>query len=322
LDARKPEIIAMDPLTLTKLQNIMNISKGDPNITIGLIDGPVDLDHAAFEESAIKSVDESQTVRCNAADSMACIHGTFVSGILCAKRGLSAPAICPGCTIVLRPIFSEKLQTKNSNINNYFDSKKANQINNDAYFPSSSPDELAKAIVEVVDKGAKIINLSLGLSNSSLTLYTKLQEAYDYARKKDVIVVAASGNQGNIGGLSLIENDWIIPVAACDEYGKLNSISNIGSSIRTRGLMAPGINITSTYSRDSRFVKLSGTSFAAPFVTGAIALLWSIFPKASAGQLVYSIRNRHLYNNHNRSIIPPLLNVEAAYNILKKMVSK
>jgi len=301
----------------------MNISKGDPNITIGLIDGPVDIGHPAFEESTIKVVNESQTVKCNAVDSMACIHGTFVAGILCAKRGLSAPAICSGCTILLRPIFSEKLQTKNNDINIYSISKKINQNQNDVYyFPSSSPEELSKSIVEVVDKGAKIINLSLGLSNSSLTLYTKLQEAYDYARKKGVIIVAASGNQGNIGGLSLIENDWIIPVAACDEYGRLNSMSNIGTSIGTRGLMAPGTNITSTYSVDSSFKKLSGTSFATPFVTGAIALLWSLFPKASAGQIVYSIRNRHKYINHNRSIIPPLLNVETAYNILKKMTNK
>jgi len=294
----------------------MNISLGHPNITIGLIDGPVDLSHPAFEESTIKAVNDSQIDRCNAADSIACIHGTFIAGILCAKRGVSAPSICPDCTLLLRPIFSDKLQTKNNS--NHIDVKKENQGNH-IYFPSSNPEELAEAIVEVVDKGAKIINLSLGLSNSSLTLYTKLQEAYDYARKKGVIIVAAAGNQGNIGGLSLIDNDWIIPVVSCNEHGLMDSMSNIGHSVRIRGIMAPGINVLSTYSANGRYIQMSGTSFAAPFVTGALALLWSIFPKASAGQIVYSIKKGN-YSNSNRNIIPSLLNAEVLYNILQNTI--
>ena len=78
--------------------------------------------------------------------------------------------------------------------------------------------------------------------------YSRLQEAYDYARQHGTIIVAASGNQGNIGSISLINNQWIIPVAACDEYGRLDSMSNFGKSIGNRGLMAPGVNITSTSS--------------------------------------------------------------------------
>jgi len=298
----------------------MNISIGDPAITIGLIDGPVYLEHPAFEDSIIRAVNESQIVKCKSADSMACSHGTFVAGILCAKRGTSAPAICPGCSLLLRPIFMEKGQTSMKSFN-YYDAKKGVQNNNTFYFPSSTPDELAKSIVEVVDNGSKIINLSLGLSNSSLTLYTKLQEAYDYARRKGVIIVAAAGNQGNIGGISLIENDWVIPVAACNEYGQLDPISNIGSSIGIRGLLAPGNNIISISSSNSEFIKLSGTSFAAPYVTGALALLWSIFPNATAGQIVYSIRNGYTSNN-GRSIIPRLLNVQKAFDILQKLIKK
>jgi subtilisin family serine protease len=306
----------MDPLTLTKIQNLMNVSKGDPSIKIALIDGPVYINHPAFENSIIKDVKESQLVGCSYANSIACIHGTFIAGILCAKRGVSAPAICPECTLLLRPIFSDKLQAKNNS--NYIDVKKENQGNH-IYFPSSSPEELAEAIVEVVDKGAKIINLSLGLSTSSLTLYPKLQESYDYARKNGVIIVASAGNQGNIGGISLIDNDWIIPVVSCNEYGTMDSMSNIGYSVRIRGIMAPGINVLSTYSGNGGYMQMSGTSFSAPFVTGALALLWSIFPKATAGQIVYSIKKGN-YSNSNRTIIPSLFNAKSAYNTLRNTV--
>ena len=67
---------------------------------------------------------------------------------------------------------------------------------------------------------------------------------------------------------------------------------------------------------------MSGTSFAAPFLTGAIALLWSIFPKATAGQIINSIRGRKISKNNNRSIVPQLLNVEASYRELQKTTRK
>jgi subtilisin family serine protease len=306
----------MDPLELIKIQNLMKITKGDPNITIGLIDGPVDLGHPAFEGSKIKTVTESHFAECKSADSLSCQHGTFIAGILCSKRGLPAPGICSGCTLLLRPIFLDK--TISNNIANKYDDEKDPYIDNyGVYHPSTTPNDLYDAMVEVIDKGAKIINLSLGLSTSSLTLYTKLQEAYDYARKKGAIIVAAAGNHGNIGGLSLIENDWVIPVAACDENGQLSSMSNIAHSITSRGMMAPGINITSAFpDKQNRYAKLSGTSFAVPFVTGAIALLWSAFPYLSAAQLIYLLRYSY-FSKKKRSIIPRLLDVQSICNIIQ-----
>ncbi len=179
--------------------------------------------------------------------------------------------------------------------------------------PSSNPTELSDAVIEIVNAGARIINLSLGLSTSSLTTYPNLREAYDYARKQGAIIVAASGNQGDIGRISLIHNEWIIPVAACNEYGVLDPMSNFGASMGRRGLMAPGTSITSTYAGGG-YVQMSGTSFAA-FVTGAIALLWSLFPNATPAEIINSIIRVAAFNR--RSIIPPLLNVEAAWNKLK-----
>ena len=124
----------MDPLRQIRLDSVMEISSGSPNVAIGLIDGPIDYNHLAFQGSKIRAVNASQLAACNAANSIACRHGTFVAGILCAKRGFSAPAICPGCTLLLRPIFSEHIL-----------------LNRETTLPTSSPEELSDAIIELVE---------------------------------------------------------------------------------------------------------------------------------------------------------------------------
>jgi subtilisin family serine protease len=290
----------MDSLDLTRLQSLMNLSSGHPDISIGIVDGPIYLDHPAFQTSKIKTVRDSQFDVCKNASSIACSHGTFIAGILCAKRGLPAPAICPDCNIIFNPIFKEGMDNTNEK---------------EMILPSATPEDLANAIIETVDAGARIINLSLGLSASSLTRYDTLQQAYDYSLHKGVIIVVAAGNQGNIGNISLINHKWLIPVAACDEYGRFDPNSNFGPSIGNRGVMAPGVNIRSTYP-DEKYTNMSGTSFAVPFVTGSIALLWSIFPNATPAAIIQSITRATSFFNR-RSIIPPLLNVEAAWSKLK-----
>jgi subtilisin family serine protease len=190
----------MDPLIQTKIQYLMKYSEGRPEITIGLIDGSIDLSHPAFRGSIIRTVKESGHAKCTNTDSISCRHGTFIAGIISAKRGFNVPAICPKCTLLLYPIFTDKKQEED---NNYTNRKKYHDT---ISFTITTPTELSNAIVEVIYKGARIINLSLGLPTNSLIKYNTLQEAYDYARKKGVIIVASSGNQGNIGSTSLIDN--------------------------------------------------------------------------------------------------------------------
>jgi subtilisin family serine protease len=148
-----------------------------------------------------------------------------------------------------------------------------------------------------------------------LIVYPKLREAYDYALQKGVIIVVAAGNQGNIGNISLINHQWIIPVAACNEKGQFDPMSNYGPSIGHKGLMAPGININST-SYGGKYIQMSGTSFAAPFVTGTVALLWSLFPKTTASHIMHALMSQKMYHRR-RLIIPQLLDAEAAWRLLQ-----
>jgi subtilisin family serine protease len=246
---------------------------------------------------------------------------TKLRGASAAKQDTNYYCGAAVAQMILDSIGSGLLDQNTLYNSNHNHNQRANNtgLNNDNIFPSTVPNELSDAIIEVVKGGAHIINLSLGLSTSSLTIYPTLQEAYNYARKHQVIIVAASGNHGNIGGISLIDNQWIIPVAACNESRLLDPTSNFGRSLGLRGLIAPGVNIRST-SAGGGYIQMSGTSFAVPFVTGGLALLLSIFPKASAADVVMSIRPSVSSSGHRKSIIPQLLDIESAYNNLKHLI--
>jgi subtilisin family serine protease len=84
---------------LVKLDLLMERSSGSSEITIGLIDGPVAIDHPDLVGGQIR-VAGTASAACSLSGSIACQHGTFVAGVLMAQRSSSAPAICPGCTLL------------------------------------------------------------------------------------------------------------------------------------------------------------------------------------------------------------------------------
>ena len=284
----------MFPLELVKLTALMERTSGSPEVKIGLIDGPVVTQHADLVGEHLREIPGNNGATCTEANSTACLHGTFVAGILSAKRNSLAPAICPNCTLLIRPIFTETTSGRE-------------------HMPSATPHELASAIVECIDAGAQVINLSLALAQPSTNGEQSLQEALNQAIKRGVIVVAAAGNQGTLGSSAITRHPWVIPVAACDLRGRPMSESNLGSSIGRRGLSAPGDSITSLGSEGQSFT-FGGTSVAVPFVTGAIALLWSEFPTATAAQIKLAITQTT--TPRRASVVPPLLDAAAAYQIL------
>jgi subtilisin family serine protease len=87
-----------------------------------------------------------------------------------------APAICPRCSLLVRPIFAEAPADGEQ-------------------MPSASAEDLADAIVAVIQAGARIINLSVALQGPSPRGERGLQEALDFALRRGVVVVAAAGNQ-------------------------------------------------------------------------------------------------------------------------------
>ena len=233
----------MSPLDLVRLLDLMQRSQGRPEIAVALIDGPVALNNPDLAGATIRETPGKLKGACTRADALACAHATFVAGILSARRGSVAPAICPGCTLLLRPIFAE---TANGN----------------AQMPSATPEELADAIIDSIDAGARVINLSSALVEPSLKGESSLEEALNYAAYRGAIIVAAAGNQGIVGSSAITRHPWVIPVAACSLQGRPLSESNLGNSIGRRGLSAPGEEITSLGTNGNAHT-FGGTSAAA-----------------------------------------------------------
>src|SRR5215213_1208736 len=285
---------AADFLNLIQLAPLMNLSSGGPETVIGLMDGPVTMYHPDLATERVRGVGGAPRAGCTHSSSASCIHGTFTAGILSAKRGSPAPAICPGCSLLVRPIFKESAAE-------------------DGALPSATPAGLAEAIVECIEAGTRVVNLSAAFAQPSSRGERELKEALDYAARLGVIVVAAAGNQGTLASSVITRHPWVIPVAACDHRGRPVGQTNLGSSVGQRGLMAPGDGVVSL-GAEGEPLALGGTSVAAPFVTGTIALLWSMFPRASVAEVKHSVM-MSAYGRRT-TIVPPLLDAWSSYKTM------
>ena len=93
---------------LVNLRQLMSLTSGRSEIVVGMVDGPVAVDHPDLAQTNIQELPGKTGAACAQISSAACVHGTFVAGILSAKRGSAAPAICPDCTLLVNPVFSER----------------------------------------------------------------------------------------------------------------------------------------------------------------------------------------------------------------------
>jgi len=285
-----------DWLDAVGLSPVMARTSGSPEIRTALIDGPVDVYHPDLSAENIHVIPGPLRGACFDAGSVACMHGTFVAGVLVARRGSVAPAICPGCSLLVRPIFSER--TPDGEI-----------------IPGASAEQVADAIVEVTNARARIINLSLALAGPLSKEEVLLEQALDHALRRGVVIIAAAGNQSTIGSSVITRHPGVIPVVAYSSTGQPMASSNLGASIGRRGLGAPGDKITSL-GVGAGSQTMGGTSVATPFVTGAAALLWSDFPTAPAAEIKSAITEAA--GSRRRTIAPPLLNARAAYERLSR----
>ncbi|MEU8685701.1 S8 family serine peptidase [Streptomyces sp. NPDC048611] len=138
--------------------------------------------------------------------------------------------------------------------------------------------EVDGAIRYAVDHGAKVINMSFA---GPYELTEGEKSAIGYAVKKDVLLVAGSGNDGTGEPLYPAAEPGVLAVGAVAEDGQVLGKSNFGSHIR---LIAPGERIYSAGTHP-KYRQATGTSDATAYVSAAAALVRSKFPDLTAGQV-------------------------------------
>ncbi|MCG8691220.1 MAG: S8 family serine peptidase [Minwuiales bacterium] len=236
-------------------------------VTVAVIDTGVQASHP---ELASKLSPNSIDITTMGAQTDTDGHGTAVAGIVAApKNDVDVHGVAFGSTI---------LSIKASDVISTF-----------------SETDLTNAVNYAVANGADVINLSLG---GNFSVFGSFANALQNATAAGVIVVASTGNDGNaFGPLDPAGfagrgsmNDLLLAVGATDSNRDLAGFSNACgfSSISASNafcLLAPGVSVP-TSGLGGGLVAGTGTSFAAPHVSGAAALLLQLFPSLTPAQVV------------------------------------
>lgn len=214
-------------------------------------------------------------------------HGTFVSGIIAARRnnGVGIDGIAENVEImVLRVVPDGDERDK----------------------------DVALAIRYAVDNGANIINMSFGKYFATGKKF--VDDAIKYADEHNVLMVHAAGNEAD--NLDLVEHyptnilddgyiakNWITIGATNDILDKdfCAIFSNYGK--KNVDLFAPGVNIISIFPHNS-YDMGDGTSFSSPVVAGVAALVWSNYPGLTALELKDVLTKSTLKYSRKKVYIP------------------
>ena len=141
-----------------------------------------------------------------------------------------------------------------------------------------------EAIAYAADRGCKVINLSWGGANA----YSRFgEEIINYAvLEKDAVIVAAAGNSGKEEKFYPASYDYVLSVAVTDAQDNRVAQTTYNYWI---DMVAPGNRNYSTRNNDG-YSYTSGSSFSAPMVAGAAALVRAHFPQLSALQVMQQLR--------------------------------
>ena len=279
---------------LVNAPNAWDVETGKPGVIIAVLDTGVDVTHpdlkdnvwANTAEIAGNGVDDDgngcvdDVHGCNFAESgIACTgaqagpnsniaddngHGSFVAGVAAAKGNNAAgvTGMAPNATIMpVKVLDCEGAGTALA---------------------------ATQGILYAAKNGARVLNMSFGADEDSLTLRAAVAEAHD---RYGVVIVAATGNSGEAVVAFPARDERVIAVSAADHKNASSkaSFSNWGPEVT---VTAPGVDIISTLPTKfcgpgwscvsgQPYALGSGTSFSAPLVAGAVALILSKGPPMS-----------------------------------------
>ncbi|RAY11556.1 peptidase S8 [Actinomadura craniellae] len=234
-----------DVPALPGLAELWRQTTGDEQIRIAVIDGPVDRDHPVLAGANLSRLagvwPEEGFAGAKAA------HGTAVASVIFGRHDGEVSGIAPNCSGLSIPAFSDR-RSKTSQL------------------------EIARGIELAVEAGAHVINISGGQLSPSGEAEDVLAGAVRLCQERNVLLVAAAGNDGCFCVHVPAALPSVLAVGALDDSGHPLPMSNRGPEYRHQGILAPGENIL-VAAPGGGTARRTGTSLAAPIVSGVAALL-------------------------------------------------
>ncbi|WP_128896036.1 S8 family peptidase [Longirhabdus pacifica] len=232
-----------------------NYSKGSEEIKVAVIDTGVDLNHSDLQG---KLLEGKNVLNENQQPSDEVGHGTHVAGIISSLVNNEEGIAGMSWYNKIMPV----------------------KVLDDSGMGSSY--DVAAGIIWAVDNGARVINMSLG--NYAQSEF--LADAVQYAYEKNVVLVAATGNDSTEQPGYPAAYPQVLAVSATNEQKNRAVFSNFGDYV---DITAPGENIPSTYP-GNQYASLSGTSMASPHVTALAAMILSNRPDLTNEEVMNIIR--------------------------------
>jgi cyanobactin maturation PatA/PatG family protease len=221
-------------------------SLGEEEVVIAVLDGPVALDHPALQGADLRRLDT--LVQEPAGMGPMSRHGTHVTSLIFGQPGSPVPGVAPRCRGLIVPVFREEQRHRLPQL------------------------DLARAIEQSVEEGAHVINISGGERSPTGEPEGPLRHALEFCADRNVLVVAAGGNDGCECLHVPAAFPTVLAVGASGRDGEPLATSNWGEPYRSNGVLAPGEDIAGAVPGGGT-KEMTGSSFATPLVTGVVALL-------------------------------------------------
>ncbi|MGK7955079.1 MAG: PatA/PatG family cyanobactin maturation protease [Crocosphaera sp.] len=268
------------------LSALRSHTKGTPRIKIAVLDGPVDLERACFQDANLTRIDpywaeefpidpehlqgfleiensgkseqEKQEMMAeripdkNIRHSLYLrFHANHIISTICGQPDSPVEGIAPNATIINIPI----------------------AYDNEDFI---NPLNLSRAISTAVEQGVNIIHCGACHPTQSGLGHEFIDKAIRQAQDNNILVVAPGGNdKGECWCVpAVLEN--VLTVGAMKDTGEPFKFSNFGEKYASQGILAPGENILGAQPSTDEPIRKKGTSCAAPIVTGVAALLMSV----------------------------------------------
>ncbi len=240
------------------LPEAWTVSAGDPDVVVAVIDSGIRSDHPDMQGQLVEGLNYMDDREVNPHDTEDRIgHGTQVAGIIAAAGNNGEGIAGSAMNVKLMPM----------------------RVGDNG---GARISRISEAVQDSVDRGADVINLSLGSETPSATLENRLQYAVD----NGVVPVAATGNEADKVSFPGSYNTTIAVGASTLDGSDMTSFS---SRVSVTDLAAPGVGVlTTTYNAAqgmTGYTTVQGTSFSTPIVTGTAAIIASVNPDLDVHQM-------------------------------------